>query len=129
MRKIKKRKICILAAALALAVMAVMPVSAATSWLDVNAGDVYSYYTYKDGGEDWENYYYVTTDTYVGYPILARSSAQIGNYTSSFTQIEGGANSYWYGKIHVPGGINYRITSSPSYLSGSNWHLTGYYTP
>lgn len=129
MKKVKKRRFSILAIALAVVAVMGVPASAARSWLDVSAGDVYSYYTYKDGGADWENYYYVTTDTYVGFPILARSSSQIGNYTSAFTQIEKGSDSYWYGKIHVPAGINYRITSSPSYLSGSNWHLTGYYTP
>ena len=128
MKKVKKARGSILAAALLLAIVFSVSASAERSWLDVSAGDRYSYYTYKDTN-DYENLYYVTPDIYVGFPIIARSVSQSGQYSSAYTQMENKRAWYSYGTTNVPGGINYRLEAGPSYLSGANWHLTGYYTP
>ena len=81
----KKKKIGILLAMMMCTVAGVLPVHAGTSYLDVQAGDQYSYPTYKDTGTDFETYYYVTPTTYVGNDIMGRSFSVDGKYSSTIT--------------------------------------------
>lgn len=79
----KLRRILVLAG-MCIGIMA-MPVGAKTSQLDVKAGDICSYYTYKDTGSAYENYYYVTPTTYVGKYIMGNSISKNGKYSSGYT--------------------------------------------
>lgn len=107
-----------------------MQTSAATSQLDVKAGDIYSYYTYKDSGSAWENYYYVTPQKYVGKYIMGNSASKNGKYTSGYTLMHTKKSKYSYGNdMKAPGGMYYRLITGPGAGTGSGWHLTGRYTP
>lgn len=106
----KKKKIGILLAMMMCTVAGVLPVHAGTSYLDVQAGDQYSYPTYKDTGTDFETYYYVTPTTYVGNDIMGRSFSVDGKYSSTITIMYNYPDKYSY-EIHGPqvvGGIYYR---------------------
>lgn len=123
----KKKMTGIMLTALLLVAAMVFPVSADRSFLDVSAGDRYSYYTYKL--RDNDPYYYVSTETYVGYPVMACSAPKDGQ-ASQFTIMEQGTGKrYSYGSIEAPYGQYCRLLAGPSYLSGNNWHLTGWYNP
>lgn len=124
----KKKGLGILMAMLVCVFAMGIPVFASTSYLDVKEGDRDSYYTYKDTGSAWENYYYVTPETYVGYPIIAHSMSQNSAIGSPFTEMYKNGSKYAYDGS-APGGVYYRLESGPSYMSGSGWHLTGRYTP
>lgn len=123
-----KKKFSIIIATVIAIVSIAIPVCAQTSYLDVSAGDESSYYTYKDTGAAWENYYYVTPQTYVGPLIVARSSSEAAGCSSHFTIMHTYADKYAYGESS-PGGFYYRLTAGPDYAGGPNWHLTGRYTP
>lgn len=124
----KKKSLNAIVAVMALIIVMGMQVCAATTRLDVKAGDVESMRTLKDGGAFWENYYYVTPERYVGYPVIAHSMSLSGAYTSPFTQMENGAGRYKYGQEGTPAGIYYKLVAGPSYSSGADWHLEGRYT-
>ncbi len=123
----KKKTLGSILAVLLLVVTMGIPVSAARSFLDVKAGDIYSFYTYKE--KDNDPYYYVTTETYVGYPVMACSVADNGMGSVYTTMEKGTGIRYAYGCGDVPYGQYCRLIAGPSYLSGDNWHLTGWYNP
>ena len=124
----KKKKIGILLAMMMCTVAGMLPVHAGTSYLDVQAGDQYSYPTYKDTGTDFETYYYVTPTTYVGNDIMGRSFSVDGKYSSTITIMYNYPDKYSY-EIHGPqvvGGIYYRMFA---HCNMAGWHLIGRYTP
>lgn len=123
----KLRRILVLAG-MCIGIMA-MPVGAKTSQLDVKAGDICSYYTYKDTGSAYENYYYVTPTTYVGKYIMGNSISKNGKYSSGYTLLYRSASKYSYGLSEVPGGMYYRLETGPAADTGAGWHLKGRYTP
>lgn len=108
-----------------------VPVKAATSTLDVKAGDIYSFYTYKDSASDkWENLYYVTPTTYKGGGIMGNSVSQQGNIASGYTLLYDYKRAYSYGSDMVAvGGIYYRLVTGPTSYATPDWHLVGRYTP
>ena len=101
---------------------------ATTSQLDVKKGDTYSYWTMKDSGSKWDNYFYVKPTSYGGAnAIFARSYAQDGSVSSDYQQMSRSAARYSYGKKAL-GGKMYRLQAYGSPDSYS-WHLVGKYTP
>lgn len=122
----KKKIMGSILAVLLLVVTMGASVRADTSYLDVSGGDRCSYYTYKLN--NGKAHYSVTTETYVGYPVMAQS-VSINGVGSVFTQMERGTNIYAYGCGDIPYGEMCMLRSGPSNWSGDNWHLTGWYTP
>lgn len=111
------------------AAIMVLPVSASTTRLDVREGDRNSYYTYKDAGQyEYENYFYVTPETYIGSALMGISVSQQGSYSSGWKSIYNKALKYQY-DVKAPGGIYYRLETGPHAATPANWHLTGWYTP
>lgn len=125
----KRKRVAVVMALLSGVLLFSLPVSAKTSYLDVKAGDISSYYTYKDTGSQWENYYYVTPTSYTGKYIMGNSTSQNGKYGSGYTLLHKEASKYSYGTRTVPGGIYYRLETGPGPGTASNWHLVGRYTP
>lgn len=127
--KMKKKIIGSMLAVLLLVVTMGASVRADDSYLDVSNGDRCSFYTYKL--KDGDPCYYVTTETYVGYPVMAQSVSKEG-IGSGFTQIEPGIGvrySYGVGDIEIPYGKMCMLRTGPSNWSGDNWHVTGRYNP
>lgn len=123
----KKKVIGSTLAALLLVAMMGASVRADRSYLNVSDRDRCSFYTYKlDDGDDC---YYVTTETYVGYPVMAQSVSTDG-IGSVFTQMEPGTGvKYAYGCGEIPYGKCCMLRTGPSNWSGNNWHVTGWYNP
>ena len=121
----KLKKLSVLMASVACVAAMALPVGATTSWLDVKAGDTHSYYTYKDTGDDWDNYFYITPSTYQGSKIKGLSLSKGGKYSSGYQTMSTAKKRYQYKKT-APGGIYYRFTGS---CTTSGWNLTGNYTP
>lgn len=126
----KRKKASILIGILACSIIMAIPVCAKNSQLDVREGDRKSYSTYKDVDSSPSGQcYYVTARTYVGYPVMGHSYAVNGAYSSPYTIMQNKVGGeYSYGE-KVYGGIYCILETGPSYMSGSNWHLTGVYCP
>ncbi len=105
-----------------------LPVVAKKSYLDVKPGDEYSYWTKKDGGADWDNYFYVTPEIYSGAnTIYGRSYAQDGSVFSGYYALSRSRDRYSYGNRAEEDKL-YRLQAYGSPATAS-WHLTGAYTP
>ncbi|MCI9128275.1 MAG: hypothetical protein HFG28_14125 [Eubacterium sp.] len=123
----KKKIIGSMLAVLLLVVTMKASVRADYSDLDVSNGDRCSFYTYKLN--DGDPCYYVTTTTYVGYPIVAQS-VSIDGIGSVFTQLERGTGvKYSYGCGDIPYGKKCMLRTGPTNWSGDNWHVIGRYNP
>lgn len=128
MKKKKKRMLYLMLFMIILIVMYTIPVSAATSYLDVRAGDTSSYATWKESGANWENKWYVTVNM-VG-NISAWSSATDGSIESTHVPLINGAQSWNYrNDMTAYGGKYYILYTYPNLGSPSNWSVTGRYTP
>ena len=128
MKECKKSIFYVSALLILLFVIFTMPVNAATSYLDVRAGDTSSYATWKESGANWENKFYVTANM-VGL-ISAWSSATDGSIESTHVPLVNGARSYMYrNDMTAYGGKYYILYTYPNAGSPSNWSVTGRYTP
>lgn len=118
-----RKKLGVIAAAVICVIAMGVPVYAKTSPLDVKAGDTYSFWTQKDGGSDWDNYFYVTPTSYYG-TVHAFCSAQTDRVTSPTYVISHTTSRYSYVDYAAPGKF-YRLYT---YGSPSGWHLIGRFT-
>lgn len=125
-KKMKKKVVGILVAGMCLGALT-LHVAAVPSILDVKPGDVYSYWTLKDGGADWDNYFYVTPQVYTGSTIYGRSYAQDDSVSSGYYALSRSRDRYSYGNEAKAGKL-YRLETYASPAT-AYWHLTGRYTP
>ncbi len=123
----KKKVVGILVAGMCLGALT-LQAAAVSSYLDVKPGDEFSYWTMKDGGADWDNYFYVTPEIYSGAnTIFARSYEKDGKISSGYHALSRNSSRYSYGENALAGKF-YRLQAYGS-PSTSYWHLTGIYTP
>lgn len=113
------KKIGVIAAAMICVIAMGVPVQA--SYLDVKAGDTDSLRTVKDGGSNWDNYFYVSPTTYYG-TVHAKSFSY--GTSSPYYKMSHINSRYSYVK-YAPPGKTYWLHA---YGSPSDWHLIGRYT-